>query len=352
MEWELSLEEKRKQIVDENIYAVVSQITKIPLTKLNTNEKADLLKIEDKLKLSVIGQDTAIEKIAKSIRRNRTGIRAHNKPIGTFMFLGSTGIGKTHLSKAIAKELFGSEDALIRVDMSEYSEKFNASRLVGSPPGYVGYQQGGQLTEAVRNKPYSVVLFDEIEKSHRDIFDLMLQIFDEGHLTDGLGRKVNFKNTLIIMTSNVGSRQLHDFGRGLGFKTESKDQQRAEEEKQVINKALKNRFSPEFLNRVDETVIFNSLDEEQVSKIAEIELNNLSTRLKEIGYKFKFTKSVVKYISSEGFDENYGARPIKRTIQNKIEDYLSEEVLKGNIVKDKSYTLSFTKKGELSLKSR
>tara|TARA_R110000782_G_C14813353_1_gene413027 strand:+ start:183 stop:2231 length:2049 start_codon:yes stop_codon:yes gene_type:complete len=352
LEWELSLEEKRKQIVDENIYAVVSQITKIPLTKLNTNEKADLLKIEDKLKLSVIGQDTAIEKIAKSIRRNRTGIRAHNKPIGTFMFLGSTGIGKTHLSKAIAKELFGSEDALIRVDMSEYSEKFNASRLVGSPPGYVGYQQGGQLTEAVRNKPYSVVLFDEIEKSHRDIFDLMLQIFDEGHLTDGLGRKVNFKNTLIIMTSNVGSRQLHDFGRGLGFKTESKDQQRAEEEKQVINKALKNRFSPEFLNRVDETVIFNSLDEEQVSKIAEIELNNLSTRLKEIGYKFKFTKSVVKYISSEGFDENYGARPIKRTIQNKIEDYLSEEVLKGNIVKDKSYTLSFTKKGELSLKSR
>jgi ATP-dependent Clp protease ATP-binding subunit ClpC len=352
LEWEISLEEKRKNIIDENIYAVVSQMTKIPLTKLNTNEKENLLKIEEKLKLSVVGQNTAIEKIAKAIRRNRTGIRAHNKPIGTFMFLGSTGIGKTHLSKAIAKELFGSEDALIRVDMSEYSEKFNASRLVGSPPGYVGYNQGGQLTEAVRNKPYSVVLFDEIEKSHRDIFDLMLQIFDEGHLTDGLGRKVNFKNTLIIMTSNVGSRQLHDFGRGLGFVTQSQDQQRAEEEKQVINKALKNRFSPEFLNRVDETVIFNPLDEEQVSKITEIELSNLTTRLKEMGYKFKFTKSVVKYVSSEGFDEKYGARPIKRTIQNKIEDYLSEEVLKGNIVKNKSYTLSFTKKGELSLKSR
>jgi len=352
LEWEISLEEKRKQIIDENIYAVVSQMTKIPLTKLNANEKKNLLEIEEKLKLSVVGQDKAIEKISKAIRRNRTGIRAHNKPIGTFMFLGSTGIGKTHLSKAIAKELFGSEDSLIRVDMSEYSEKFNASRLIGSPPGYVGYSKGGQLTEAVRNKPYSVVLFDEIEKAHRDTFDLLLQIFDEGHLTDGLGRKVNFKNTLIIMTSNVGSRQLHDFGSGLGFKTQSKDQQRAEEEKQVINKALKNRFSPEFLNRVDETVIFNPLDEEQVYKITEIELGHLSVRLKEMGYKFKFTKSVIGYISSEGFDENYGARPIKRTIQNKIEDYLSEHVLKGNIVKDKSYTLSFTKKGKLSLKSR
>jgi ATP-dependent Clp protease ATP-binding subunit ClpC len=301
----------------------------------------------------VIGQDTAIKKIAKAIRRNSTGIRAHTRPIGTFMFLGSTGIGKTHLAKAIANELFGSPESLIRVDMSEYTEKFNTSRLIGSPPGYVGHNQGGQLTEAVRNKPYSVVLFDEIEKSHRDVFDLLLQIFDEGHLTDGMGRKVNFKNTLIIMTSNVGSRKLQDFGAGIGFTTGSKDVKRAEEEKHVITKALKNRFSPEFLNRVDESVIFNALDEKQVEKITEIEVEKLSERLSEVGYNFKFNKSVIKHITENGFDEKYGARPIKRAIQDKLEDFISEEILKGIVVKGKRYTLSYDKKEDtMVMKSR
>ena len=352
LEWEIELEDKRKEIREENIYAVVSQMTKIPLTKLTKDEKESLLELEGRLQNTVVGQDEAITKISKAIRRNRTGIRAHNKPIGTFMFLGSTGIGKTHLAKAIAQELFGSEDSLIRVDMSEYGEKFNASRLIGSPPGYVGYSQGGQLTEAVRNKPYSVVLFDEIEKAHRDIFDLMLQIFDDGHLTDGLGRKVNFKNTLVIMTSNVGSRQLQDFGRGLGFQTQSHEHQRAEEEKQVINKSLKNRFSPEFLNRIDESIIFNPLDKKQVSQIVKIELSQLSERLTEMDYHFKFTQSVVNYIASKGFDEKYGARPIRRTIQNKIEDYISEEVLRGTITKGVNYTVSFTKNDEITLKKK
>jgi ATP-dependent Clp protease ATP-binding subunit ClpC len=352
-EWSRDLNENRAHITTDSIYEVVSQMTKIPLTKLSQNERENLLNIEDNLKTMVIGQDTAIKKIAKAIRRNSTGIRAHTRPIGTFMFLGSTGIGKTHLAKAIANELIGSPESLIRVDMSEYTEKFNTSRLIGSPPGYVGHNQGGQLTEAVRNKPYSVILFDEIEKSHRDVFDLLLQIFDEGHLTDGMGRKVNFKNTLIIMTSNVGSRKLQDFGAGIGFTTGSKDVKRAEEEKHVITKALKNRFSPEFLNRVDESVIFNALDEKQVEKITEIEVEKLSERLLEVGYKFKFNKSVIKHITENGFDEKYGARPIKRAIQDKLEDFISEEILKGIVVKGKRYTLSYDKKEDIMvMKSR
>ena len=352
-EWSRDLNKNRVHITTDSIYEVVSQMTKIPLTKLSQNERENLLNIEDNLKTMVIGQDTAIKKIAKAIRRNSTGIRAHTRPIGTFMFLGSTGIGKTHLAKAIANELFGSPESLIRVDMSEYTEKFNTSRLIGSPPGYVGHNQGGQLTEAVRNKPYSVILFDEIEKSHRDVFDLLLQIFDEGHLTDGMGRKVNFKNTLIIMTSNVGSRKLQDFGAGIGFTTGIKDVKRAEEEKHVITKALKNRFSPEFLNRVDESVIFNALDEKQVEKITEIEVEKLAERLLEVGYKFKFNKSVIKHITENGFDEKYGARPIKRAIQDKLEDFISEEILKGIVIKGKRYTLSYDKKEDtMVMKSR
>ena len=352
-EWSSDLENNRKEVTVDSIYEVVSQMTKIPLTKLSQNEKENLLHIEENLGKMVIGQHTAIEKIARAIRRNSTGIRAHTRPIGTFMFLGSTGIGKTHLAKSIANELFGSPDSLIRVDMSEYSEKFNTSRLIGSPPGYVGHTQGGQLTEAVRNKPYSVVLFDEIEKSHRDVFDLLLQIFDEGHLTDGMGRKVNFKNTLIIMTSNVGSRKLQDFGEGIGFTTGSKDVKRAEEEKHVITKALKNRFSPEFLNRVDETVIFNPLDKKQVCKITEIEVGKLSDRLSDVGYVIKFNKSVINHISDTGFDEKYGARPIRRAIQDKLENFISEEVLRENIVKGKTYTLSYDKKDDIiTMKSR
>jgi len=267
------------------------------------------------------------------------------------MFLGSTGIGKTLLAKAIAKEIFGDENNLIRVDMSEYRERFNSSRLIGSPPGYVGYNQGGQLTEAVRKKPYSVVLLDEIEKAHENVYDLLLQILDEGHLTDGLGRKINFKNTLIIMTSNIGSRQLQDFGNGLGFMTTSKQSQQEEEQKNVITKALKNKFSPEFLNRLDETIVFNPLDENNIKEIVKLELNSLKCRLDDMGYTFRFNKSVVDYIADDGFDDKFGARPIKRAIQIKIEDYISEEVLKGKITVDKKYSLSIRKKdGKIIIK--
>ena len=349
--WEISLEETRREVTEDDIFSVVSQMTKIPLKRLTENESESLLQLETLLNKSVIGQPQAIKKISKAIRRNRVGIREHKKPIGAFMFLGSTGIGKTLLAKAIAKEIFGDENNLIRVDMSEYKERFNSSRLIGSPPGYVGYNQGGQLTEAVRKNPYSVVLLDEIEKAHENIYDLLLQILDEGHLTDGLGRKINFKNTLIIMTSNVGSRQLQDFGSGLGFMTSSKQSQEEEEQKNVITKALKNKFSPEFLNRLDETIVFNPLDTKNIKEIAKLELNNLKTRLDEMGYKFKFDASVVKYIADDGFDDKFGARPIKRTIQIKIEDYISEQVLKSNIEKDKSYVLSISKKdGKITIK--
>ena len=345
VEWENSLEESRQEVTEDDIFSVVSQMTKIPLTRLTQNESENLLKLEDGLNKLVIGQNEAIGKIAKSIRRNRVGIREHKKPIGAFMFLGSTGIGKTLLAKSIAKEIFGDENNLIRVDMSEYSERFNSSRLIGSPPGYVGHNQGGQLTEAVRKKPYSVVLLDEIEKAHTNIYDLLLQILDEGHITDGLGRKINFKNTLIIMTSNIGTKQLRDFGDGLGFRTTSKQSQREEEQKNIITKALKNKFNPEFLNRLDETIVFNPLNENNIKEIVKLELDNLKSRLEEMGYNFRFTKSLVDYISEDGFDDKFGARPIKRAIQIKIEDYISEEVLKGNISVDKKYSLSIRKKG-------
>ena len=351
LEWEKSLEESRQEVTEDDIFSVVSQMTKIPLKRLTENESENLLKLESALADTVIGQKEAIGKISKSIRRNRVGIREHKKPIGAFMFLGSTGIGKTLLAKAIAKEIFGDENNLIRVDMSEYRERFNSSRLIGSPPGYVGYNQGGQLTEAVRKKPYSVVLLDEIEKAHENVYDLLLQILDEGHLTDGLGRKINFKNTLIIMTSNIGSRQLQDFGSGLGFMTTSKQSQKEEEQKNVITKALKNKFSPEFLNRLDETIVFNPLDENNIKEIVKLELDNLKTRLEDMGYNFRFNKSVVDYIADDGFDDKFGARPIKRAIQIKIEDYISEEVLKRNITVDTKYSLSIRKKdGKIIIK--
>ena len=344
--WEEELETKRVEVTVDDVYEVVSTMTKIPLTSLNRDEKKDLLDLDSRIRKSVVGQDEAINKIVKSIRRNRVGIREHKKPIGSFVFLGSTGVGKTHLAKTLATKLFGGDDSLIRVDMSEYSEKFNSSRLIGSPPGYVGYSQGGQLTEAVRKKPYSVVLFDEIEKAHPDIFDLLLQVLDDGTMTDGLGRKINFKNTLIIMTSNIGVRKLQDFGVGMGFSTSHKIEQKEEEEKQVIKKAMKDTFSPEFLNRIDETIIFNSLDDESMKSIVGIELNKLSERLKEKNYSITFNVSVVNYIASQGFDDKFGARPISRAIQNKVEDFISEQVLKGDIIEDKRYSLSYDKKEE------
>jgi ATP-dependent Clp protease ATP-binding subunit ClpC len=285
----------------------------------------------------VIGQDEAVSKIVKSIRRNRIGIKDPNRPIGSFIFLGSTGLGKTHLAKQIAKEMFGSESSLIRVDMSEYQEKHTVSRLVGAPPGYVGYEEGGQLTEQVKNKPYAVILFDEVEKAHKDIFSILLQILDDGHATDSLGRKINFKNTLIIMTTNLGVKKLMDFGSGIGFSSNKYSNEEAK--KQILMKEMKNFFSPEFINRIDDTIVFQTLSEDNIEKIVGLELEKLSKRLGEMKYKIVMDKTVPEYIAKVGFDQVYGARPIKRAIQDKIEDFLSELILIGKIKENRKYTI-------------
>ena len=340
----------RKPITEDMVYSVVATMTKIPVSKLNNDDKESLLKLEDSLNTSVIGQELAVEKISKAIRRNRVGIKDPNRPIGSFIFLGSTGIGKTHLAKQLAKEIFGDEEALIRMDMSEYQEKYTMSRLIGSPPGYVGHDQGGQLTEAVKNKPYSVVLFDEIEKANKDIFSLLLQMMDDGHLTDSFGRKINFKNCLIIMTSNLGVKKLQDFGTGVGFETNNRMSNNEEMKKVLIQKELKNHFTPEFLNRVDEIVVFNPLKEKEVSQIVEIELLKLTNRLEEMHYNIKINDSVKEFISSVGFDEKYGARPIKRAIQEKIEDLISEEVLRGTITENDPFVIEMLNEDELTIK--
>ena len=331
---------KKKIITIDLVYEVVSNMTKIPITKLNFDETVLLSKLADNLSGKVIGQEEAVLKVAKSIRRNRLGIKDPNKPIGSFIFLGSTGVGKTLLAKKLAKEMFGSEDNLIRVDMSEYQEKHTISRLIGAPSGYVGYEDGGQLTEQVKNRPYSVILFDEVEKAHKDIFSTLLQVLDEGHLTDSLGKKINFKNCVIIMTSNIGSKKLQDFGTGVGFKTINNSYAEEEHRRDVLKKELKNFFSPEFLNRVDEIVIFNSLVKEDIKKIVTIELDVLSKRLIGLNYNITFDETVLNLISEVGFDETYGARPIKRAIQDKIEDFISEEIIKGNIIENGNYSLT------------
>ena len=286
---------------------------------------------------TVIGQDAAVIKVAKSIKRNRLGIKDPNRPIGSFVFLGSTGVGKTHLAKQLAKEMFGSEDALIRVDMSEYQEKHTVSKLVGAPPGYVGYEEGGLLTEKVKNKPYSVILFDEVEKAHKDVFTVLLQILDDGHVTDSLGRKINFKNTLIILTSNLGVKKLQDFGTGIGFSNNTYSNEEAK--KDILMKEMKNFFSPEFINRIDDTIVFNSLSQEDIKKITDIELKKLMKRLDEMKYKITYDESLLNYLSKIGYDEVYGARPLKRAIQDKVEDLLSEEVLTDKIIVGKTYVI-------------
>ena len=339
IKFESEKNKKRKEITEDMVYEVVSTMTKIPLSKLNSDDKESLLDLENNLNKSVIGQEEAVKTISKSIRRNRVGIKDPNRPIGSFIFLGSTGIGKTHLAKQLAKEIFGDEDALIRVDMSEYQEKYSMSRLIGSPPGYVGYDQGGQLTEAVKNKPYSVVLFDEIEKANKDIFSILLQMMDDGHLTDSFGRKINFRNCLIIMTSNLGVKKLQDFGTGVGFDTSTRMSNNEAMKKSLLEKELKNHFTPEFLNRVDEVVVFNPLRENEVEQIVEIELSKLNSRLVKMGFNITVEPKVKKFLSEVGFDEKYGARPIKRAIQEKIEDLISEEVLKKNIQLGKSYVV-------------
>ena len=329
---------KEKQIILlEHVYDVVSNMTKIPVSKMSVDDTKALIELDKNLVGKVIGQDDAVIKIAKSIKRNRLGIKDPNKPIGSFVFLGSTGVGKTYLAKQLAKEMFGSEDSLIRVDMSEYQEKHSISKLVGSPPGYVGYEEGGMLTEKVKNKPYSVILFDEVEKAHKDVFTVLLQILDDGHVTDSLGRKINFKNTLIILTSNLGVKKLQDFGNGIGFSSNSYSNEEAK--KQMLMKEMKNFFSPEFLNRLDDTIVFNSLGQEDIKKITDIELNKLMNRLNEMKYTITYDKTLVEYLSKIGFDELYGARPLKRAIQDKVEDLLSEEVLTGKMVEGKSYVI-------------
>jgi ATP-dependent Clp protease ATP-binding subunit ClpC len=333
--------EKQKQEITLNmVYDVVSNMTKIPVNKMSVDDTKSLINLDKELTGKVIGQDLAVIKVVKSIKRNRLGIKDPNRPIGSFIFLGSTGVGKTHLAKQLAKEMFGSEEALIRVDMSEYQEKHTVSKLVGAPPGYVGYDEGGQLTEKVKNKPYSVILFDEVEKAHKDVFTILLQILDEGHVTDSLGRKINFKNTLIILTTNLGVKKLQDFGTGIGF---SNSYSNEEARKQVLMKEMKNFFSPEFLNRIDDTIVFNSLSKDDIKKITEIELKKLSNRLSELKYTVTYDDSLIEYLSKIGYDELYGARPLKRAIQDKVEDLISEEVLTGKFIEGKTYHLKVEK---------
>jgi len=313
----------------------------IPLQKISQNENDKLAKMPENIQGKVIGQDEAVRKIVKAIQRGRVGLKDPNKPIGSFMFLGPTGVGKTQLAKVLAKYLFDSEDSLIRIDMSEYMEKFAVSRLIGAPPGYVGHDEGGQLTEKVRRKPYSVVLLDEIEKAHPEVFNLLLQVLDDGQLTDSLGRKVNFKNTIIIMTSNTGSRQLKDFGTGVGFSTKHKESQKDEEANAVIEKELKKKFAPEFLNRVDDVVMFNSLEKEDINKIIKIELDGLIQRVKSMEYNLEITDGAIEYIASQGFDPQYGARPLKRAIQKHVEDVLTEEIIQSNPEKNTPMILDY-----------
>ena len=339
--WADKQKDNKTPITLDDVYEIISQMTGVPITKLDSKETEKLLKMEDILSAKVIGQDDAISIISKSIRRNRVGIKDSNKPIGSFIFLGSTGVGKTFLAKSIAELLFGDPDKIIRVDMSEFMEKHNVSKLIGSPPGYVGYDEGGQLTEKVKNNPFSVILFDEIEKAHKDVFNLLLQILDEGHLTDSFGRKVNFTNTIIIMTSNVGAKRVSDFGGGVGFNTSSSETQKYEVRKSIIQKALKQQFNPEFLNRIDDVILFNSLNEETLKKIIQIEIGKLNNRLKDKGYKITFDKTVTNRVFELNSQEEYGARPLKRIIQNLCEDFLSEEILKGNIKENEQITLKY-----------
>ena len=327
IDWEEESKSKRYPVTIEDIAEVVSMMTGIPVSNVAESESVKLLSMGQDLKDNVIGQDEAIVKITKAIQRNRVGLKDPNKPIGTFIFLGPTGVGKTELAKVLARQMFDSEDALIRIDMSEYMEKFSVSRLIGAPPGYVGYEEGGQLTEKVRRKPYSVILLDEIEKAHPDIFNILLQVLDDGQLTDGLGRKVDFKNTLIIMTSNVGVRRLKDFGTGVGFSTKAREEAAADEAKGVIQNALKRTFSPEFLNRIDDVIVFNSLGKEEIFRIIDLSLKNLYKRVEELGYKLQLTDEAKDFMAEKGYDPQFGARPLNRAIQKYLEDPLAEFIL-------------------------
>jgi ATP-dependent Clp protease ATP-binding subunit ClpC len=347
--WEEDSKINREIVTDENVAEVIAMMTGVPVQRIAQNESDRLINMESDLEGSVIGQPEAIKKVAKAIRRNRAGLKDPNKPIGTFIFLGPTGVGKTHLAKILARYLFDTEDALVRVDMSEYMEKFAVSRLVGAPPGYVGYEEGGQLTEKVRRKPYSIVLLDEIEKAHPDVFHLLLQVLDDGVLTDSFGRRVDFKNTIVIMTSNIGSRQLKDFGQGVGFNTASKKSAKVDFARGVIENALKKAFAPEFLNRIDDVVIFDPLERDDIHKIIDIELSYLFKRVKSLGFNMEVTTSAKDFIVEKGWDEQYGARPLKRAIQKYIEDPLAEEIIKTKYAEGDVIMVNFIE-GESELK--
>ena len=345
-EWEKSLKENRETVDDEQIAEVVSMMSGVPVQRMAQAEGMKLLGMKDDLLSKVIGQDKAIATLVKAIRRSRVGLKDPNKPIGTFMFLGPTGVGKTHLAKELAKLMFGSADALIRIDMSEYMEKFTVSRLVGAPPGYVGYEEGGQLTEKVRRKPYSIVLLDEIEKAHPDVFNILLQVMDEGRLTDSYGRTVDFKNTIVIMTSNIGTRQLKEFGKGIGFAAQVRTDDK-EYSRNVITKALNKSFAPEFINRLDEIITFDQLDLDALTRIIDIELKGLYSRVKNIGYKLVIDEDAKKFVATKGYDVQFGARPLKRAIQNNLEDGISELILGSEMAAGDTIKVSYDKEKDL-----
>jgi ATP-dependent Clp protease ATP-binding subunit ClpC len=344
--WLSELNHRRIEITPDDVTAVVAHMTGIPLNRISEKEGIRLMKMEKDIGDKVIGQKDAVIKIAKSLRRNKVGIRNPKKPIGSFMFLGPTGVGKTHLAKNLADYMFGDEDSLIRVDMSEYMEKHAVSRLIGAPPGYVGHEEGGQLTEKVRRKPYSIILFDEIEKAHSDVYNVLLQLLDDGQLTDSLGRKVNFKNCMVIMTSNVGIKKLKDFGAGVGFSTNAKKTSQTSVKDEILQKELKNHFPPEFLNRLDDVIIFKSLEKEDISKIVELEIKKLKDRVVEIGFDLQINKTAKDFLIEEGYDEEYGARPLTRAIQKFIEDPVSEEILSGGVKEKQTIKVSYSKAKE------
>lgn len=355
--WDKEVKEKKEVVTEENVAEVVSMMSGVPVTKVGKNEMDKLANMDALLNGKVIGQEDAVKKVVKAIQRNRAGLKDPNRPIGTFIFLGTTGVGKTELAKVMARELFDSDDALIRIDMSEYMEKFAVSRLVGAPPGYVGYEEGGQLTEAIRRKPYAVVLLDEIEKAHPDVFNILLQILDEGHVTDSLGRKVDFRNTIIILTSNIGTRDLKDFGDGVGFGTSAKKSNSDARARATIESALKKAFAPEFLNRIDDIIIFNSLEKEDIKKIIDLELGKLYKRLEKLNYSIQLTDEAKDFIAEKGWDKDFGARPLKRAIQKYIEDLLAEMLVNKQFTEGEEVVLKLNDakdalKGETPKKSK
>ena len=345
-DWQEEQRQNRETVTENHIADVVAMMTGIPVQRLSDGESDRLAKLEELIQGKVIGQENAVEKVAKAIQRNRAGLKNPNKPIGSFIFLGQTGVGKTQLAKVLATELFESEASLIRIDMSEYMEKFSISRLIGAPPGYVGYEEGGQLSEKVRRKPYSVVLLDEIEKAHPDVFNMLLQVLDDGYLTDSLGRRVDFKNTIIIMTSNVGARQVKDFGLGVGFGTAAQKSQEDKNIQGVIQNALKKKFSPEFLNRIDDVVIFNNLDKDHLTEIIKLELGALQDRVKELGYSLSLSKKAITFLIDKGYDKQYGARPLARAIQRYVEDAMAGEILKKSLTNGSKVTFDWDGKSD------